>query len=170
MILNLFRKSAARDAAPEAYRSIVAQSRQEKFYAEWGVPDTVTGRFDMISLHLSLFMHRLRGDSAARDRVQAIVDCFFRDMDLSLRELGVTDIGVPKKVKTIGNVFYGLAGVLADAIDSGDPAAVEAVLVKNVYGEDGHGAALLANYLLAESARLAAQSTDDVLARKGVPA
>ena len=53
MIFNLFRKSTAPDAAYEAYRSIVAQSRQPRFYADWGVPDTVTGRFDMISLHLT---------------------------------------------------------------------------------------------------------------------
>jgi cytochrome b pre-mRNA-processing protein 3 len=66
MIFNLFRKSTAPDAAFEAYRSIVAQSRQEKFYADWGVPDTVTGRFDMISLHLALRLRRLKGDSPSQ--------------------------------------------------------------------------------------------------------
>ena len=155
MIFNLFRKSTGPDAAVEAYRSIVAQSRQEKFYADWGVPDTVTGRFDMVSLHMALTMHRLQADASARGFVQALVDVFFRDMDGSIRELGVTDIGVPRKVKKMGNLFYGLANVLAAALDSGDRAAVEAVLVKNVYGAADPRAADLATYLLDEASRLA---------------
>jgi cytochrome b pre-mRNA-processing protein 3 len=159
MIFNLFRKSTAPDAAFEAYRSIVAQSRQEKFYADWGVPDTVTGRFDMISLHLALRLRRLKGDSASQPFGQALVDLFFRDMDRSLRELGVTDLGVPKKVKTMGNIFYGLVGALGDAVDSGDAAAVEAVLVKNIYGAANPHAATLAAYLLDEAHRLAAEPT-----------
>src|SRR4051812_44084548 len=117
MIFNLFRKSPAPDAAFEAYRSIVAQSRQQKFYAEWGVPDTVTGRFDMISLHLALLLRRLKSEPSAQPFTQALVDLFFRDMDRSLREMGVTDLGVPNKVKKMGNLFYGLVEALGDALD-----------------------------------------------------
>ena len=85
MIFNLFRKSPALDAAFEAYSAIVAQSRQEKFYVDWGVPDTVTGRFDKISLHMALTMHRLHAAPEARAFAQALVDVFFRDMDQSIR-------------------------------------------------------------------------------------
>ncbi|MEO6013372.1 MAG: ubiquinol-cytochrome C chaperone family protein [Devosia sp.] len=155
MIFNLFRKSVATPAVDEAYRSIVAQSRQPVFYADWGVADTVTGRFDMVSLHMALMLRRLNAESAARDFSQALVDLFFLDMDRSIRELGVTDIGVPKKIKTMGNVFYGLAGTLGEALDSGLPANVEAVLVRNVYGAVHPGAASLAAYLLADVDRLA---------------
>src|SRR5262245_25415781 len=112
MIFNLFRKPPNHDAALEAYRSIVAQSRQVKFYADWGVPDTVTGRFDMISLHMALMLRRLSGDPVGRPFAQALVEVFFRDMDRSIRELGVTDIGVPNRVKKMGKAFYGLAEVL----------------------------------------------------------
>jgi cytochrome b pre-mRNA-processing protein 3 len=170
MIFNLFRKSTAPDAASEAYRSIVAQSRQEKFYADWGVPDTVTGRFDMISLHLALTLRRLKGDTQARPFAQALVDIFFRDMDRSLRELGVTDLGVPTKIKKMGNVFYGLTEVLDDALDSGDAAQVEAVLVKNVYGSPHAGARPLATYLLDEAARLAETATATVTGATGAAA
>ena len=170
MIFNLFRKPTAPDAVFEAYRSIVAQSRQETFYAQWGVPDTVTGRFDMISLHLALLLHRLRGEPAARPFAQALVDLFFRDMDRSLRELGVTDLGVPNKVKKMGNVFYGLVGVLGAALDSGNAANVEGVLVKNVYGgKDAHAAAL-ATYLVDEANRLAAQPIEVVTHTAGAAA
>jgi cytochrome b pre-mRNA-processing protein 3 len=159
MIFNLFRKSTAPDAAFEAYRSIVAQSRQEKFYADWGVPDTVTGRFDMISLHMALTMRRLHGVPEARAFTQALVEAFFRDMDQSIRELGVTDLGVPAKIKKMGKAFYGLAGVLGAALDSGDAAQVESVLTRNVYGGDHPQAAALAHYLLDEARRLTATPT-----------
>ena len=156
MIFNLFRKpSVAPDAVLETYRSIVAQSRQVKFYAEWGVEDSVTGRFDMVSLHLALYLRRLKNEPAAKDFTQALVELFFKDMDSSVRELGVTDLGVPKKVKAMGNIFYGLVKVLDPALDSGSPGDVETVLVRNVYGAPNPGAALLAAYLLDESARLA---------------
>jgi len=159
MIFNLFRKSTAPDAAYEGYRSIVAQSRQEKFYADWGVPDTVTGRFDMISLHMALTMHRLHAVPEARAFTQALVDVFFRDMDQSIRELGVTDLGVPAKIKKMGKAFYGLAGVLSAALDADDAGEVEAVLVKNVYGGPSPHAASLAQYLLDETRRLTSTPT-----------
>ena len=158
MILNPFRKSSAPDAALSAYRSIVAQSRQERFYAEWDVPDTPTGRFNMITLHITLLLHRLRGETGADAFSQALVDRFFQDMDDSHRELGVTDLGVPTKVRRLGDYFYGLMRATSDAIDTGSADAVAAVLVKNIYGGEALGcAASLAAYLLAESARLKAE-------------
>lgn len=170
MIFNLFRKAVAPQAVDEAYRSIVAQSRQPVFYAEWGVPDTVTGRFDMVSLHLALLLRRLQPDPTAAAFSQALVDLFFLDMDHSIRELGVTDLGVPKKVKTMGNVFYGLAGSLGEALDSGRPENVETVLVRNVYGEAAAGTGKLAAYLLDQSARLAATPTANLTGSAGAAA
>ncbi len=171
MIFNLFRKSTAPRAAHEAYRSIVAQSRQVKFYADWGVPDTVTGRFDMISLHMTLLLHRLRGEAAARPFSQALVEAFFADMDHSHRELGVTDLGVPAKIKKVGKMFYGLVESLSAALDAGTPAAVEAVLVRNVYrSQPAAGAPQLATYLLAEAARLKSEPTQSLVAAAGVAA
>ena len=171
MIFNLFRKSTAPDAAFEAYRSIVAQSRQERFYALWGVPDTVTGRFDMISLHLALMLHRLKGDSTGRPFGQKLVEAFFRDMDESIRELGVTDLGVAPRIKKMGKAFYGLAEALDPGLSNGDAAAIEPVLVRNLYdGAANPGAAQLAAYLVAEAQRLAATPTATLIQPQGVAA
>jgi cytochrome b pre-mRNA-processing protein 3 len=169
MIFNPFRKPAvAPDAVDETYRSIVAQSRQVKFYADWGVADTVTGRFDMVSLHLALYLRRLKNEPTARAFTQALVEYFFKDMDSSVRELGVTDLGVPKKVKAMGNLFYGLVSVLEPALDAGSAAEVETVLVRNVYGEPQSGAASLATYLLEESTRLAALPVAELVPAAGI--
>ncbi|HWA18533.1 MAG TPA: ubiquinol-cytochrome C chaperone family protein [Devosia sp.] len=166
MIFKLFRKSAPDDAVENAYASIVAQSRQPHFYADWGIPDSVTGRFDMISLHMALVLRRLKSEPAARDFGQALVDHFFRDMDLSLRELGITDLGVPKRVRKMSDVFYGLLGALDDALASGHDTEVEAVLLKNVFPTSAADAKPLAAYLLAEAASLAARPLAELVSPK----
>ena len=165
MALSLFRKKTATEPVFAVYRAIVAQSRQPRFYADWGVPDTVTGRFDMISLHLALLFRRLRAEGApARVFSQAVFDLFFKDMDRSLREMGAGDLAVPKKIKKMGNLFFGLLASLDEALAGSDPAAVEVVLVRNIYGENANPfARRLAEYLIAESAALAAQPADVIV-------
>lgn len=165
MILGLFRKSVDTEAVYAVYSAIVAQSRQPRFYAEWGVSDSVTGRFDMICLHLALLFGRLRSEGRAAEFSQAVFDLFFRDMDRSLREMGVTDLGVPKKIRNMGNVFYGLMANLNEAIAGGERDAVADVLTGNVFaGEPVDGALQLADYLLAEAARLRSLAVDEIIA------
>jgi cytochrome b pre-mRNA-processing protein 3 len=165
MILNLFRKNPAADAVYAVYTAIVAQSRQPVFYADWGIPDTVTGRFDMISLHLALLFYRLRTEGArARDFSQAVFDLFFKDMDRSLREMGIGDLAVPKKIQKMGGAFFGLLRGLGAAMDAVDAASLQGLLIRNVYeGGDATGAPLLAAYLQAESQRLAAFPAEVIL-------
>jgi cytochrome b pre-mRNA-processing protein 3 len=165
MVLSLFKKSVASGAVYDVYAALVAQSRQPRFYAEWGVPDTVTGRFDMVSLHMALLFRRLRSEKAAKAFSQQLFDLFFLDMDRSLREMGAGDLAVPKKIRNMGNLFYGLLAKLDEALSSGEPAAVEAVLRRNVYVSAPDGAPRpLADYLIGESKRLAAVPVERILA------
>jgi cytochrome b pre-mRNA-processing protein 3 len=166
MILNLFRKNPTADAVTEVYRAIVAQSRQPVFYAEWGVPDTLTGRFDMISLHVALLLRRLRRSGAdATAFSQQLFDYFFKDMDRSLREMGVSDLGVPKRIQKMSEIFYGLLTNINDAMDKRDSAELEAVIRRNLFGGDeAADAGRLAAYLMAQSEALEAQSTETIRA------
>lgn len=158
MVLNFFRKSPGNAAVEAAYQSIVAQSRQPRFYAEWGIADTVTGRFDMITLHLALMLRRLKADPEGTALAQGLVERFFTDMDDSIRELGISDIGVPRKVRNMGKLFYGVANGLAAALDAADLSAVEAVLTKNFYdGTGSDGSRALAAYAMAEAEALTAR-------------
>jgi cytochrome b pre-mRNA-processing protein 3 len=164
MILNLFRKNPASEAVYAVYRAIVAQSRQPVFYADWGVPDTVTGRFDMISLHMGLVFHRLKGEGGkAAEFGQALFDLFFKDMDRNLREMGAGDLSVPKKVRKMTELFYALMTGINEAIERDDAAGVEAVLRRNVYAElDATHAGELAAYVIAQHAGLVAQPLDAI--------
>lgn len=166
MIFNPFRKNTATEAVYAVYSAIVAQSRQPRFYADWGVPDTVTGRFDMICLHLALLFRRLRSERReVAEFSQAVFDLFFKDMDRSLREMGAGDMAVPKKIQKMGNVFYGLLAKLSEALDRGDAAELEAVLVRNIFDNmPTSSAASLAAYLTEAAERLAAQPVDAIIA------
>ena len=166
MILSLFRKKTATEPVYAVYNSIVAQSRQPVFYAEMGVPDTVTGRFDMISLHMALLFRRLRhGPQSAKDFSQAVFDLFFKDMDRSLREMGVSDLGVPKKIQKMGNLFFGLLAAMNEAMDRNDGDALAGVLARNVFdGQDAQQLRALADYVVARDAELAAQPVEAITA------
>ncbi|HEY4202177.1 MAG TPA: ubiquinol-cytochrome C chaperone family protein [Devosiaceae bacterium] len=160
MIFSLFRKNTDTPQVYAVYNAIVAQSRQQKFYAEWGVPDTVTGRFDMISLHMALLFRRLRSeDKAVKAFSQAVFDLFFSDMDRSLREMGVGDLSIAKRIQKMGNLFFGFLASINAAMDTRNVQALEDVLSRNIYaGMEAPPVRLLAQYMISESEFLEAQS------------
>jgi len=134
-MLPLFRRSPKSTIAA-LYGAIVAQARLPVFYAGLGVPDTVLGRFDLIVLHLVLLLRRLRaGEAAHRALAQGVFDAFCRDMDHNLREMGISDQGVPRQMHKVGAAFYGRAQAYEAALaEPGDGLA--AALARNVYGLD----------------------------------
>ena len=147
------------DISQDLYEAIVAAARQEKFYGEWGVPDTVDGRFDMIILHVFLVLDRLKsGGAATLDLRQSLTDSFFRDMDRSLREMGVGDLSVGKKVRKMAEAFYGRVAAYAGALDaSGD---VSDVIRRNIFPDGSNkDVSALATWVKVARAHL---STQDV--------
>ncbi len=143
------------------YGVIVAQARQPSFYKDYGVPDTVEGRFDLIVLHIYLVSRRLaRGDENAKAVAQEVFDLFFQDMDESMRELGVGDLSVPKKVRAMGEAFYGRAKAYdAALIDSGE--ALTSALHRNVFAGiavDKGAASRLARYVRSADIYLASEA------------
>jgi cytochrome b pre-mRNA-processing protein 3 len=175
MILPLFRRpSRSIDAL---YGAIVAQARMPVFYAELGVPDTVLGRFDMVLLHVVLVLRRLRREGARagaragadapaeRALAQGLFDRFCRDMDHNLREMGISDQGVPRHMQRVGEAFYGRAQVYEAALSEGaGEGALAQALARNVYLDtaDGACAASLARYV-----RDAVQSLDEQSLSRG---
>ncbi len=98
MILRLFRRTPRSASIAALYGMIVAQARSPQFYRDYGVPDTVNGRFEMIALHTVLLLRRLAdGSPELRQVGQEVFDRFCDDMDASMREMGVGDLTVPQK-------------------------------------------------------------------------
>ncbi len=122
--------------ARTVYEAIVAQARQTELYSDLAVPDTLDGRFDMIILHNDAVMcHMQAGDEPDRVFAQGLIDELFRDMDRSLREMGVGDMGVGKRVKKMATVYYGRASAYAEARADGDKSLATA-LMRNVFEGD----------------------------------
>ncbi len=114
------------------YEAIVAAARQEKFYRDMGVADTVEGRFEMLVLHVFLVLNRLKG-GGVEDFRQNLTNLFFDDMDGELRELGVSDISVGKKVRKIAESYYGRVLAYEKALSTTSQLA--SALERNVYPE-----------------------------------
>lgn len=138
-----------RASVESLYDEIVAAARQPVFYSQWSVPDTPLGRFEMLSLMMVLVQRRLRGETGeAADVAQLLIDRLFSDLDHSLRELGVGDMSVPKRIKKLGRMFYGRAAAYDAALAAGDMKEMAAALARNVRPGEGEwpGAAFLASY------------------------
>lgn len=154
------------DIVDALYAEIVAAARRERFFSEWDAPDTPLGRFEMIALHMFLVQHRLRDEKgAAADVAQQLIDDFFTDVDHSLRELGIGDMGVPKRMKKLAKMFYGRTIAYAAAIEAQDPDALAAALTRNIRPDlkAWPQAAALADNVMASNATLAAMPTDEIL-------
>jgi cytochrome b pre-mRNA-processing protein 3 len=105
--MGLVRARPAEAAGARLYAAAAAQARQPGFYLA-GVPDTPTGRFELYTAHVVLVLHRLKGQGAeAAEAGQALFDAYVANLDLALRELGVGDLSVGKKMRRLGEAFYG---------------------------------------------------------------
>jgi cytochrome b pre-mRNA-processing protein 3 len=169
------RMRAQRDPASGSrlYFAVLAQSRLPAFYGSFAVPDTLDGRFDMVALHAALVFRRLRAlGPEARALSDAMFEVMTADLDRSVRELGVGDQGVPKRVKSMARAFYGRAQAYEHALAGS--ASLEDALRRNLYGTVTVSDALIARmaeYVGAAAAGADAQSLADLAeGRTGFPA
>lgn len=148
------------------YETIVAAARQRQIFADWQVPDTALGRFESLSLHMILFLRRTKDASPELKGLgQEVVEEFFKDVDHSLRELGIGDGGVPKRMKKLARMFYGRAESYDAAIAANDVSGLAVALKRNISPEDtdwvgaqpfaGHALALWTNLEQQEDAVIA---------------
>lgn len=148
------------------YDSIVARARAEPFYLGLRVPDTAEGRFELIVLHLYLVLERLRSEGTAGNRLsRSLIEAFVTDMDDSMREFGIGDMGVPRRVKRAAAAVYERSAAYA-AAQQGEAGDLAQVLVEHIYFgscADGRLAEQLAAYVRRTGAELGALPSARVL-------
>ncbi len=147
-------------SSTELYGRVVAQARDARFYRDLQVPDTAEGRLEMILIHLVLVLRRLQRDGAAGAKLaRALAERFVTDVDDCLREMGVSDIKVPQKVKQAAAALYDRTRDYGSALQAQDPQQLAQPLVVHVYADDGEhradDALQLAQYILDMEDRLA---------------
>src|SRR3979409_2123375 len=158
---NHFRKPRipSRGTIEAIYGMIVTQAREPLFYRNFGVPDTVNGRFDLLGLHLWMVLRRLTPIEGGTGLSQMLFDRFCDDMDGNLREMGVGDLTVPKRMQAFGEAFYGRAAAYDLALIAGEGGRGEALCKNILNGADIEKARRLAIY--AEAAIAALDGLDD---------
>ncbi len=152
-------------AGQRLYQTAVIQSRRPALYAEMGAPDSVEGRFELLTLHVILLIDRLAGDTDAAATRQALFDVFLSDLDGALREMGVGDLAVGKRMKKLGQIFYGRARAYDAAFsDLPDVSRLEALCARTILaGLDGADPEGLAAYAARQRGQLAALETAGLL-------
>ncbi len=166
---RLFQAPRFRAEGRELYRQIAARARLPVFYSGFGVPDTIDGRFEMLCLHAYALFHRLKGQGAdAEALAQATYDAMFADLDGSLRELGVADLGVGRRIKAMTEALNGRIQAFDRALLAGDKALCGAVR-RNVYGTVSASeiqVAAMADYLRQVRAALEDLPVEDLCAAR----
>jgi cytochrome b pre-mRNA-processing protein 3 len=160
----LFKPRPAVLAGRALYASAVEQAREPALYARLGAPDTVLGRFELYTVHVALLVRRLKGEGEqAAETAQGLFDAYLNGLDVALREIGVGDLSVGKKMKKLGRAFYGRVTTYDEALGAGDVEAVKGLVSRTVL--DGKGdAGPLAHYIGEQAEALAGQPLDDLLA------
>jgi cytochrome b pre-mRNA-processing protein 3 len=163
---NHFRKPrlAPSGTIEAIYGMIVTQAREPLFYRDLGVPDTVNGRFDLLLLHLWLVLRRLKSVGSGTALSQALFDHFCTDMDDNLREMGVGDQTVPKRMREFGEAFYGRTTAYDMALTEGREALAQALCKNVLNGEKIEQARALAAYAESAAADLAQLDETTLLA------
>src|SRR3954452_22224766 len=164
---NHFRKPRIphRGTIEAIYGMIVTQAREPLFYRALAVPDTVNGRFDLLVLHLWLVLRRLKPVEGGAALSQALFDHFCNDMDDNLREMGVGDLTVPKRMQAFGEAFYGRTAAYDLALTEGHEALAQALCKNILNGENIEQARRLAAY--AEAMMSALGRLDQAALRDG---
>ena len=167
-MFKMFRRKAdpGVEFAATLYERMVERAREPHLFEDCGIPDTLDGRFDALALQAALTIERLRQEPDGEPLAQAFFDAMFRHLDLTLREIGVQDLGVGRRIKIMAEGFHGRALALREALEGrGEP--LDEVLRRNAYGgrpaPSPQGLALLEAYVRGEAARLAAAARRDLV-------
>jgi cytochrome b pre-mRNA-processing protein 3 len=143
---------------------IAALARDPVLFTRHGIADTFEGRFELLALHLALVLRRLATLPApAADVAQDLTDVAFRRLDQGLREIGIGDVAVPRRMKTLAKAFYGRANAYHAALDSSDPNSMAEALRRNVFSGGKGDAEGLASLVARRARQLEALDLEAIL-------
>lgn len=167
MLQNLFRIRPNDRIGLDLYAKTVDQSRDPAFFTTLGVADEIDARFELYTLHVLLLILRLRDEGEAGAEIaQELFDVYVSALDNALRELGVHDVTMAKKMRKLGEALYGRMTAYEGPVRAADRGTLSESLARNVYaGAEPAVGARLADYALRARAGLAAQSMKSLLAK-----
>jgi len=163
---SLFRRNTVEaEFAAAVYRRTAERARSPELFESCGIPDSLDGRFDALALHAALTIDRLRHEPDGETLAQSFFDAMFKHLDLTLREIGVQDLGVGRRIKIMAEGLHGRALAYREAL-AGGPASLGEVLRRNAYGGrppvEAEPVMRLEAYVRDEAGRLARTARNDL--------
>ena len=152
------RRRKNRDVIERLYKAVVERSRSVTFYQTIGVPDTLEGRFELLTLHMTLISRRLKAlPSPGPDMSQDLVDLTFAQFETALREIGVGDISIPKRMKVMASAYLGRASAYDEALRKNEAGLLAEALARNLFGnaeKPSNAVEKVTNYVIQSSQAL----------------
>ncbi|WP_279483223.1 ubiquinol-cytochrome C chaperone family protein [Aureimonas sp. SK2] len=168
ILARLRRDRRNRQIVDQLWDQVVASARDPARFLEGGLPDTVEGRFEALSLEMIVVLRRCSSEPRLRDLSQDLVDRFMTDIDHSMREIGISYLAVPKRMRRFAARFYTRVRDCEPAFAEGNEAKLADALARTVLAEAVGGrpdaAPCLAPHMMRQQARYAALSVEDILA------
>jgi cytochrome b pre-mRNA-processing protein 3 len=171
MIFRFFNKNSNAAMLASLHERLVTASRKPVLYTDLRVPDTLEGRFEALALHyILLIRHLQRKPAPGPDIAQDMSDQFFKQIESSLREMGVGDVVIPKRMNKIAEAFMGRVKAYTEVLDREDLSDLSEVLERNMTGqsfvmEDGAPASALAEYVMALNRTFQNNTLDTLLTK-----
>ena len=149
MIFGLFKRNPNRQVIDRLHGEIMAAARQPALFIDYGVADTVDGRFEVLTLLATIVVRALtRLEAPGPELAQQLTDAIFAHFDVAMRESGVSDVGVPKRMKKLAQGYLGRSASYRTALDRADQAELATAISRNVFGGESPHAADLAKYAM----------------------
>lgn len=169
MAFGFLRSRSTERTVQRLHAGLVVVVRDPVFYRDFGVADTFEGRFEMLALVSSLVVMRLCAAPApAPALAQELTDRLFQGLDDDMREMGVGDLAVPKKIKKLAASLLGRRSAYAGALEGRDETTLREALARNVFGgaraPDDPGVTSLARWTTGAHISLAAQENAALVA------
>ena len=168
ILARLRRDRRNRQIVDQLWDQVVASARDPARFVEGGLPDTLEGRFESLSLEMIVLLNRCAAEPRLKDLSQDLVDRFMTDLDHSMREIGISYLAVPKRMRRFAARFYTRVRDCEPAVAQGSEAKLAEALARTVLLEAEGGrpdaASSLAHHMMTQRARYAALPVEDILA------
>jgi cytochrome b pre-mRNA-processing protein 3 len=165
----IFKNRKLNDCAHGLFSAVINQSREKVFYEKYLVEDSLDGRFDLMSLHMALVLDKLDKNAQIKNipKLKRILqEIMFDNLDLTLREIGVGDLGVGKKIKVMAEAFYGRMMVYQNLLNKQDIEGMSNALKRNLYREkdiEKNVIGAMASYIFMQHENTHSQAIEKIL-------
>ena len=89
------------------YNNLIKLTRNKSLYQNLDNTDTFSDRLIVFLFHFAFFLKKYKNDNS-KSKLQIIYDFNFKQIELSIREIGYGDVSINKQMKIYINLFHSI--------------------------------------------------------------